>query len=270
MVRSELEFQYGQLKPRRKSVEIDLSAAEARRNIVTEGLRLNDLVGKRFRIGTVLIEGIRLCPPCAHLDKVTGKALLKPLADRGGFRADILSDGVIRVGDAITPEPETPMNESITTLEADLAREDHAADTLRLLDAYSADPMGDGHPLSDAAHHDLIPGLRQHPTTHVFLAYANGEAVGLAICFLGFSTFAARRLLYIMDYFVQPTHRGLGIGKRLMDSIAARGRELGCCRLTLEVQENNRHARRIYTAAGFEQAVYVPEAGGALCMHKPL
>jgi len=82
--------------------EIGLSAAEARRNIVTAGLRLNDLVGKRFRIGTVLVEGIRLCPPCAHLDKVTGKSLLKPLADRGGLRADILSDGVIRVGDAIT------------------------------------------------------------------------------------------------------------------------------------------------------------------------
>jgi MOSC domain-containing protein YiiM len=82
--------------------EIGLSAAEARRNIVTEGLRLNDLVGKRFRIGSVLIEGIRLCPPCAHLDKVTGKALLKPLADRGGLRADILGDGLIRVGDAIT------------------------------------------------------------------------------------------------------------------------------------------------------------------------
>ena len=82
--------------------EIGLSAAEARRNIVTEGVRLNDLIGKRFRIGAVLIEGIRLCPPCAHLDKVTGKALLKPLADRGGLRANILSDGVIQVGEAIT------------------------------------------------------------------------------------------------------------------------------------------------------------------------
>ena len=90
------------------------------------------------------------------------------------------------------------MNASILTLEADLSREDHAADTLRLLDAYSADPMGDGHPLSDAARRDLIPGLRQHPTTHVFLAYVDGEAVGIAICFLGFSTFAARLLLYIM------------------------------------------------------------------------
>ena len=84
--------------------EIGLSAAEARRNIVTEGVRLNDLVGKRFRIGSVLIEGIRLCPPCAHLDKVTGKALLKPLADCGGLRADLLSDGVIRVGDVIGQE----------------------------------------------------------------------------------------------------------------------------------------------------------------------
>lgn len=162
------------------------------------------------------------------------------------------------------------MNAAITTFEADLAREDHAADTLRLLDAYSADPMGDGHPLSEQARRDLIPGLRQHPTTHVFLAHADGDAVGLAICFLGFSTFAARRLLYVMDFFVQPTHRGRGIGKRLMDTIASRASELGCCRLTLEVQENNNHARRIYATAGFEQAVYVPEAGVGLCMHKPL
>lgn len=81
--------------------ELGLDAAEVRRNLVTEGVRLNDLVGKCFRIGGVLIEGIRLCPPCAHLDKVTGQALLKPLADRGGLRADILSSGVIRVGDAI-------------------------------------------------------------------------------------------------------------------------------------------------------------------------
>lgn len=82
--------------------ELGLRAAEIRRNIVTEGIRLNDLVGCTFRIGDVLIEGIRLCPPCTHLDKVTGKSLLQPLADRGGLRANILSDGTIRVGDAIT------------------------------------------------------------------------------------------------------------------------------------------------------------------------
>ena len=85
--------------------ELALSADEARRNVVTQGVRLNELVGLKFRLGEVLIEGIRLCPPCTHLDQVTGKALLKPLADRGGLRANVLSDGVLRVGDAIRLEP---------------------------------------------------------------------------------------------------------------------------------------------------------------------
>jgi MOSC domain-containing protein YiiM len=76
-----------------------LTAAEARRNLVTQGIRLNDLVGVRFRIGEVLVEGNRLCHPCAHLDKVTGMKLLKPLENRGGLRATILSDGRIAVGD---------------------------------------------------------------------------------------------------------------------------------------------------------------------------
>lgn len=80
---------------------IRLTAAGARRNLVTHGIRLNDLVGVRFRIGEVLVEGIRLCHPCAHLDKVTGMELLKPLENRGGLRASILGDGRIAVGDPI-------------------------------------------------------------------------------------------------------------------------------------------------------------------------
>lgn len=78
---------------------IHLTAAEARRNLVTQGIRLNDLVGVKFRIGEVLVEGNRLCHPCTHLDQVTGMKLLKPLENRGGLRATILSDGRIAVGD---------------------------------------------------------------------------------------------------------------------------------------------------------------------------
>lgn len=85
--------------------ELQLSAEEARRNLVTRGVRLNELVGRQFRVGEVLIEGIRLCPPCTHLDRVTGKELLRPLADKGGLRANLLSDGVIRVGDVVEPLP---------------------------------------------------------------------------------------------------------------------------------------------------------------------
>lgn len=78
-----------------------LSAAEARRNLVTQGIRLNDLVGVQFRIGEVLVEGNRLCHPCTHLDKVTGMKLLKPLENKSGLRASILSDGRITVGSLI-------------------------------------------------------------------------------------------------------------------------------------------------------------------------
>jgi GNAT superfamily N-acetyltransferase len=160
--------------------------------------------------------------------------------------------------------------EPVNVVEADLSLPAHQAATLRLLGEYSMDPMGDGKPLSDLAQRNLISGLQRHPTTLVFLAYHGEEAVGLAICFLGFSTFAARPLVNIHDYFVQPAHRGTGVGRRLMAAIEQRARELACCKLTLEVQENNHRARALYTAAGFAQMIYVPEAGGSLNLAKPL
>jgi len=163
------------------------------------------------------------------------------------------------------------MNEAqVTVAEADLSRPEHQVATVHLLNAYAMDPMGDGRPLSETARRSVISGLREHPTTLVFLAYRGDEPVGLAICFRGFSTFATRPLLNISDYFVFPEHRGLGIGRRLLGAIEQRARELGCCRLTLEVQENNHHAKRVYSAAGFAQAVYVPDAGGSLYLSKPL
>ena len=80
---------------------IILSARESRRNLSTRGIRLNELVGKRFSIGDVLCEGIRLCPPCNRLEELTGKSVLAPLIHRGGLRADIVQGGTIRRGDAI-------------------------------------------------------------------------------------------------------------------------------------------------------------------------
>ena len=81
---------------------IAVAPGESRRNLVTRGLRLNDLVGKRLRIGAVECVGVRLCPPCGHLERVTGQpGLQKALEDRGGLRVDILNDGEIAVGDSI-------------------------------------------------------------------------------------------------------------------------------------------------------------------------
>jgi len=72
--------------------------AGARRNVLTRGINVNALVGRTFRIGDVVCRGSRLCEPCVHLDRLSGPGLLRPLIHRGGLRADILTDGEIRVG----------------------------------------------------------------------------------------------------------------------------------------------------------------------------
>jgi hypothetical protein len=78
-----------------------LDFAGTRRNVLTRGVDVNALVGRRFRIGDVLCEGRRLCEPCSHLERLSGPGVLRPLIHRGGLRADVLSDGEIRVGAAI-------------------------------------------------------------------------------------------------------------------------------------------------------------------------
>jgi len=83
--------------------ELSLGPQEARRNLVTRGIGLNALVGKRFRVGDVECFGQRLCQPCAHLERVTDRTLMRQLAHKGGLRADVLSDGELRVGDEIAP-----------------------------------------------------------------------------------------------------------------------------------------------------------------------
>jgi MOSC domain-containing protein YiiM len=79
-----------------------LSGAETRRNIVTRGLDLNALVGRRFRIGGLELIGRRRCEPCAHLQRLTRPGVLRELVHRGGLRADLTTNGSIRVGDPIT------------------------------------------------------------------------------------------------------------------------------------------------------------------------
>jgi ribosomal protein S18 acetylase RimI-like enzyme len=159
---------------------------------------------------------------------------------------------------------------SINVVEADLDRRDHPLDVLALTATYALDPMGNGGPLPPDVLDRLIPGLKNHPTTLIFLAYKKHEAVGLATCFRGFSTFAAQSLINISDLAVLPEHRRQGIGRRLLAAVEQKARNLDCCKVTLEVQENNANARRTYEHAGFTQAVYGPTTGGSLYYWKTL
>lgn len=74
---------------------------EARRNVVVRGIDLDGLIGRRFRVGEVECVGRRRCEPCAHLQRLTRPGVLRALVHRGGLRADVVSGGVVRVGDAV-------------------------------------------------------------------------------------------------------------------------------------------------------------------------
>ena len=84
---------------------IRLAPGETRRNLTTRGVRLNDLVGRTFRIGSLRAEGLRLCEPCAYLQDQLGQPILEPLVHRAGLRARLLDDGDIHVGDPIEVDP---------------------------------------------------------------------------------------------------------------------------------------------------------------------
>lgn len=140
---------------------------------------------------------------------------------------------------------------------------------VEVLNSYASDPLGGGEPLRPDVRGRLASGLRNHPTTVVFVALANGQYVGLAICFLGFSSFQARPLLNIHDLAVVPEWRGKGIGQSLLTSAQAKAADLGCCKLTLEVQDTNHRARAIYERFGFRDFV-VGDSGPTRFLSKSL
>jgi MOSC domain-containing protein YiiM len=81
--------------------DVGLTGLQSRRQVVVRGVRLNDLVGKRFTVGGVECLGVGLCEPCLHLQSLTRPGIIEELTHRGGLNADVLADGTISVGDAV-------------------------------------------------------------------------------------------------------------------------------------------------------------------------
>jgi ribosomal protein S18 acetylase RimI-like enzyme len=159
---------------------------------------------------------------------------------------------------------------SIRIVEANLDLSEHREAVLAMVEAYSRDTMGSAKPLAQDVRARLIPGLRSHPTTLIFLAFEDQQAVGVAVCFIGFSTFAAKPLINIHDCMVLPDFRGRGVGRHLLEAVEAKACELGCCKLTLEVMDNNHRALRAYEAAGFVRYSLQEGTGTAIFLSKPL
>ena len=134
---------------------------------------------------------------------------------------------------------------------ADLSNPLHANATLYLLNEYAKDEMGGGEALDAHVQLNLISELRKRPGIHVVLAFVDQQPAGLAICIEGFSTFACKPLLNIHDLAVVPAFRGQGLARKLLARVEALARDLGCCKLTLEVLEGNQVAKAAYRSFGF-------------------
>jgi ribosomal protein S18 acetylase RimI-like enzyme len=141
---------------------------------------------------------------------------------------------------------------TIRILLADLTNHEHQAAILAMLDMYCRDEFGDGKQLSADARESLIPGLQMHGGARVHLAYDGQQPIGVAICLVGFSSFRGKPLVNIHDIAVSPEARGQGVGRKLLAAVAADARELGCCKVTLEVRSDNVRAMGLYRSVGFE------------------
>ncbi|MFK7736710.1 MAG: N-acetyltransferase family protein [Pirellulaceae bacterium] len=128
-----------------------------------------------------------------------------------------------------------------------------------LLNQYAQHPMGQSRGLDEVVLEALPNSLRTHSLTRVFLAESGEQAVGIATCFIGFSTFKAKQLINIHDLFVSDVARGQGVGGMLIDQVKAYGAEQGYCAVTLEVVADN-PAKEIYAHKGF--AGISAETGG--------
>jgi MOSC domain-containing protein YiiM len=95
----------------RAELGIVIAGVETRRNVLTKGIALNDLVGHRIAIGEVVLDATRLAEPCAHLERLTRAGVRNALVGRGGLRAEVVAGGVIRVGDRIVEVTKTPAGE---------------------------------------------------------------------------------------------------------------------------------------------------------------
>ena len=151
----------------------------------------------------------------------------------------------------------------LTITLADYANPLDAAEVVRLTDAYARDPMGGGAALPSEVRERLVEGLAAQPGAFSLIARVDGEPAGIANCFTGFSTFAARPLVNVHDLGVRSEYRGRGVGRALLAAAEAEARQRGACKVTLEVLSGNEAAKALYAAVGFEGYGLDPAAGTA-------
>jgi len=145
----------------------------------------------------------------------------------------------------------------LTVLPVDYHNVEHRHALVMLLDAYARDPMGGGEGLAEDVKARLCDDLAARPDAASFIAWRDGQPVGLVNCIEGYSTFKARPLMNIHDIAVLPGQRGQGVGQALLQAAQDHARARGCCKLA-------------YEQAGFHAYALDPALGRAVFLEKPL
>ena len=158
----------------------------------------------------------------------------------------------------------------VDILEADLTNSEHAKALVYLLNQYAQDPMGGAEELSEYTKQNLVAEIQKRDAVHVVLAFVDNVPAGLINVIEGFSTFACKPLLNIHDVMVDEPYRGQGLSRKMFEKVEQLANDLGCCKLTLEVLDNNTVAKTAYKNFGFEGYQLVPECGQAIFMEKKL
>jgi len=146
------------------------------------------------------------------------------------------------------------MKDTLEIISCDFENESHCEALVRLMNEYISDKMGDGVPYTEEQKVKLLEGLKNHPSKLVLLAKDGDHVVGLCGSFINFATFSVKPFINIHDVIVTSTYRNKGVGRKLLESLVERAREMGCSKVTLEVREDNHNAKYLYNSLGFYDA----------------
>ena len=160
-------------------------------------------------------------------------------------------------------------NETVlSVVRVDYANPRHAEALVSMLDAYARDPAGGGTPLGEFARTNLVSALAARPQVFSVLAFDADQAIGLANCIEGFSTFACRPLINVHDLAVASSHRGRRVGEQILMLVEQIARERNACKITLEVLSGNQSANSLYARVGFAGYQLDPAMGYAQFLQK--
>ncbi len=131
----------------------------------------------------------------------------------------------------------------------------HLTAFAELLQGYMADPMGEHRPHTKLEQLRLVDGMANHPASFILFACIEDRAIGFAACFELFSTFEVKPFINIHDFYVDPTYRGYGVGKAMLEYISGDiAEQKKCCKVSLEVRTDNAVAQHLYRSVGFSEA----------------